>query len=166
MISFRTRWWPARRPGTGPDVVVYNGPNVGQFVDAKAIIDLTPFWSSFKDKDLFAPAVVHSIDGKVYGVQGYVNLLGLWYNKDILDKVGVQPPTTIDQLTAALQKVTKAGYKGITLTGKPNDQGEWQSIPGCPRTVGPTPARMPALQRRLSPWFPDGLPKATFPASS
>ncbi len=115
--------------GTGPDVVVYNGPNVGQFVDAKAIIDLTPFWSSFKDKDLFAPAVVHSIDGKVYGVQGYVNLLGLWYNKDILDKVGVQPPTTIDQLTAALQKVTKAGYKGITLTGKPNDQGEWQSYP-------------------------------------
>jgi multiple sugar transport system substrate-binding protein len=115
--------------GTGPDVVVYNGPNVGQFVDAKAIIDLTPYWSAFKDKDLFTPAVVHSIDGKVYGVQGYVNLLGLWYNKDILDKVGVKPPTTIDELTTALQKVTKAGYKGITLTGKPNDQGEWQSYP-------------------------------------
>lgn len=115
--------------GTGPDVVVYNGPNVGQFVDAKAIADLTPYWSAFKDKDLFAPAVVHSIDGKVYGVQGYVNLLGLWYDKDILDKVGVKPPTTIDELTAALQKITKAGYKGITLTGKPNDQGEWQSYP-------------------------------------
>jgi len=119
----------AAAASTGPDVVVYNGPNVGQFVDAKAIIDLSPYWGSYADKGLFAPAVVHSIGGKVYGVQGYVNLLGLWYNKDILDKVGVRPPTTIDELTAALQKVTAAGYKGITLTGKPNDQGEWQSYP-------------------------------------
>ena len=119
----------AAAANTGPDVVVYNGPNVGQFVDARAIIDLSPYWSAFADKDLFAPAVVHSIGGKVYGVQGYVNLLGLWYNKDILDKVGIAPPTTIDELTAALEKVTQAGYKGITLTGKPNDQGEWQSYP-------------------------------------
>ena len=119
----------AAAASTGPDVVVYNGPNVGQFVDTKAIIDMTPYWSSFADKDLFAPAVIHSVGGKVFGVQGYVNLLALWYNKDILDKVGAQPPATIDELTAVLAKVAAAGYKGITLTGKPNDQGEWQAYP-------------------------------------
>jgi len=119
----------AAAASTGPDVVVYNGPNVGQFVDAKAIIDLSPYWNSYADKDLFVPAVIHSIGGKVYGVQGYVNLLGLWYNKDILDKLGLQPPKTIDELTADLAKIAAAGYKGITLTGKPNDQGEWQAYP-------------------------------------
>ncbi len=119
----------AAAASTGPDVVVYNGPNVGQFVAANAIIDLSPYWSSFADKDQFSQAVIHSIDGKVYGVQGYVNLLGLWYNKDILDKVGVTPPTTIQDLTTDLAKVTAAGFKGITLTGKPNDQGEWQAYP-------------------------------------
>ncbi len=119
----------AAAASTGPDVVVYNGPDVGQFVDARAIADLSPYWNSFADKDQFVPAVVHSIGGKVYGVQGYVNLLGLWYNKDILDKLGLKPPTTIDELTADLAKISAAGYKGITLTGKPNDQGEWQAYP-------------------------------------
>lgn len=150
----------AAAANSGPDVVVYNGPTIGNFVDAKAVVDLTPYWSAFKDKDLFAPAVVHSIGGKVYGVQGYVNLLGLWYNKDILDKVGVQPPRTIDELTAALAKVTAAGYKGITLTGKPNDQGEWQAYPWL-SAYGwsyENPSELAALQafNLVAAWVQDG----------
>lgn len=119
----------AASAGTGPDVVIYNGPDIGQFVDAGAIRDITADWNGFAAKNQFASGVVHSINGKIYGVQGYVNLLALWYNKDILDKVGIQPPKTIAELTADLAKVKAAGYKGITLTGQANDQGEWQAYP-------------------------------------
>lgn len=119
----------AAAANSGPDVVVYNGPDVGQFVDSKAIINLDPYWGKFADSDLFAPAVIHKIDGHVYGVQGYVNLLGLWYNKNILEKLGIAPPKTIDELNADLAKAKAAGFTGITLTGKPNDQGEWQAEP-------------------------------------
>lgn len=119
----------ASSAGSGPDVVLYNGPDIGQFVDAGALKELGSYWNGFAGKGEFASGTVHSIEGKIYGVQGYVNLLGLWYNKTILDKLGIKPPTTIAELTADLEKVKAAGYKGITLTGQANDQGEWQAYP-------------------------------------
>lgn len=90
---------------------------------------MTKQWESFADKDQFPDSVIHKLEGETYAAQGYVNLLGLWYNKDILDKVGVQPPTTMDELNSALTKVTEAGYDGITLSGLPQSQGEWQAYP-------------------------------------
>ncbi len=41
------------------------------------------------------------------GVQGFVNLIGLWYNKDILDELGIQPPTTFDELEADMAKAKR-----------------------------------------------------------
>lgn len=119
----------AAAANSGPDVVLYNGPTIGQLVDAGALKNMTSDWNSFSGKNQFGSGVVGKVNGKVYGVQGYVNLLGLWYNKNILNKVGIKPPKTISQLTSDLKKVKKAGYTGITLTGKPNDQGEWQAYP-------------------------------------
>ena len=68
-------------------------------------------------------------DGTRYAVQGYVNLLGLWYNAEILDEIGVEPPTTLEELEGAMAKAKEAGYMGITLSGLPNSQGEWQGYP-------------------------------------
>jgi multiple sugar transport system substrate-binding protein len=115
---------------TGPDVVLYNPPGIGSLVSAGALANMTSDWSSFAAASQFPAGTVHKVNGKVYGVQGYVNLLGLYYNKDILNKVGItSPPNTTSELTADLSKVVAAGYKGITLTGQSNDQGEWQAFP-------------------------------------
>jgi multiple sugar transport system substrate-binding protein len=151
----------AAAANTGPDVVLYNGPTIGQLVDADALKDLGPYWNSLADKDLFTPAVIHSINGILYGVQGYVNLLGLWYNKDILDKLGVKPPKTTSELTADMKKAVAAGYKGITLTGKPNDQGEWQAYPWLSAygwSYGdPTAAAAEKAYGLMSSWVADNL---------
>ena len=114
---------------TGPDVVVYNGADAGTLALGGALAPMTEQWDAFDDKAQFPEAVVHSLDSDVYGVQGYVNLLALWYNQDILDEVGVEPPTTMDELNAALAEVTAAGKGGITLSGLPQSQGEWQAYP-------------------------------------
>ncbi len=113
---------------TGPDVFI-DGGDWGAITDAGAIADMTPYWDSFPAKAQFSKALMLILNGKIYAVQGYVNLLGLWYNKNILDKIGVTPPTTIAELTSDMQKAKAAGYIGITLTGQPNDQGEWQAYP-------------------------------------
>jgi multiple sugar transport system substrate-binding protein len=115
--------------GTGPDVVVFNGADASTLALGGALAPVTDQWDGFADKAQFPESVVHSLDGDVYAVQGYVNLLGLWYNKDILDEVGVEPPTTMDELNAALAAVTAAGKGGITLSGLPQSQGEWQAYP-------------------------------------
>jgi multiple sugar transport system substrate-binding protein len=114
---------------TGPDVVVFNGADASNLAGAGALAPIDDRWDAFADKDQFPESVVHKLNGKTYAVQGYVNLLGLWYNKDLLDSLGIAPPTTMDELNSAMAKVKAAGKTGITLSGLPNSQGEWQAYP-------------------------------------
>lgn len=114
---------------TGPDVVVFNGADTGTIALGGALAPMDTQWDAFADKGQFPESVVHSLDEVTYAVQGYVNLLGLWYNADILAEIGVEPPTTIDELEAAMAAAKDAGYSGITLSGLPQSQGEWQAFP-------------------------------------
>ncbi len=115
---------------TGPDVVVFNGGDADNLATAGTLADMTNYWSSFADKGQFTGSEIHKLNGNIYAVQGYVNLLGLWYNQDILTKIGVTtPPTTLDELNADMAKAVAAGYQGITLCGLPQGQGEWQAFP-------------------------------------
>ncbi|WP_158609481.1 sugar ABC transporter substrate-binding protein [Cellulomonas triticagri] len=115
--------------GTGPDVVVFNGAEAATLALAGALAPLDEQWDGFADADQLPDSVLHRVDGTLYAVQGYVNLLGLWYNQDILDEIGVEPPTTMDELEDAMAAATDAGYGGITLSGLPQSQGEWQAYP-------------------------------------
>jgi len=111
----------------GPDVMMI--AELAPLADAGAVIDLTPLVDAWSDKDQFPKGLMVGPDGKIGAIQTYVNLVALWYNKDILDKIGVAPPTTMDELGVALEKATAAGYEGITLCGKPDGEGEWQAAP-------------------------------------
>ena len=114
---------------TGPDIVVFNGAEAATLAMGGALAPIDEQWASFADAAQFPDSVIHKIDGKTYAVQGYVNLLGLWYNADILEEIGVEPPTTLDELEAAMAAAEAAGYQGITLCGLPQSQGEWQAYP-------------------------------------
>ncbi len=114
---------------TGPDIAVFNGAETATVALGGALAPLDDYWSSYADAAQFPDSVIHKVDGKTYAVQGYVNLLGLWYNADILKEIGVQPPTTIDELESAMAAAKAAGYQGITLCGLPQSQGEWQAYP-------------------------------------
>lgn len=114
---------------TGPDVVVFNGAEAATLALGGALAPIDKQWASFADAAQFPDSVIHKIKGSTYAVQGYVNLLGLWYNADILKKIGVKPPTTLDELETAMAAAKAAGYQGITLCGLPQSQGEWQAYP-------------------------------------
>lgn len=115
--------------GTGPDVVVFNGADAATLALGGVLAPIDDQWADFADADQFPDSVLHSVDDQLYAVQGYVNLLGLWYNQDILDEIGVEPPTTMDELGDAMAAAKDAGYGGITLSGLPQSQGEWQAYP-------------------------------------
>ena len=114
---------------TGPDVAVFNGADTSTLALGGALAPLDDRWASFEDAGQFPDSVIHQLDGTTYSVQGYVNLLGLWYNADILTEIGVEPPTTVDELEDAMAAAKEAGYGGITLCGLPQSQGEWQAYP-------------------------------------
>lgn len=114
---------------TGPDVVVFDGYSATTLIGGGALAPLTEYWNGFADADQIAEGAITSVDGEIYSVQGYVNLLALIYNKTILDETGVEVPTTIEELEDALATVTAAGYEGISIAGLPDVQGAFQAYP-------------------------------------
>ena len=114
----------------GPDVVLFNGGDANNLAGAGTLAPLDTYWSAYKDKAQFPDSTLHYYNSKLYAVQGVVDLVALWYNKDLMDKLGIAaPPTTIDEFNADMAKAKAAGYMGLTLTGLPNDQSEWQAYP-------------------------------------
>jgi raffinose/stachyose/melibiose transport system substrate-binding protein len=55
--------------------------------------------------------------GNWYGVSDYAEYLTVYYNKDMFAKYGVQVPTTMAQLTAAMAKFVKAGVTPFANAG-------------------------------------------------
>lgn len=113
----------------GPDVIVFNAGETATLALGGVLAPMTEQWSAYEDAGQYPEALLRSLDGELYATSSYVNLLGLWYNADILSELGVEPPTTMGELQDSLDAAVDAGYQGITLTGLPNGQSEWQAYP-------------------------------------
>lgn len=78
--------------GDLPDVITVDGPNVAAYA-ANGIIqplaELTP-----EEKDVYLPSILDqgTYDGKLYALGAMESSVGLYYNKDILAKAGVEVP--------------------------------------------------------------------------
>ncbi|MFD7813568.1 ABC transporter substrate-binding protein [Streptomyces sp. NPDC059785] len=68
-------------------------------------------------KDDFNPADItsHTVDGKIYGVRMIDDPQFFFYRKSLLEKAGVEPPTTLDELIEAAAKLTTGKVKGAFL---------------------------------------------------
>jgi len=60
-----------------------------------------------------------TLNGKVYGKPWYAGARSLIYRKDILEKAGVKPPTTWDEMTAAAKTIKEKvpGVYPVSFTG-------------------------------------------------
>jgi multiple sugar transport system substrate-binding protein len=68
-------------------------------------------------------------DGKLYGLQPGANTLAIFYNKDILDKAGVKPPTTWAELKDTAKKLTTGKQYGFAFNATADYEGAWQFLP-------------------------------------
>ncbi|WP_395244074.1 extracellular solute-binding protein [Agromyces sp. MMS24-K17] len=127
--QFTTKAVTAAGSKTGPDVLVFGASGTYPLAESGAIESMEDWWSEYPDAGQFPDGVLQRVDGELYGVQGYVNLLGLWVNDDLLDELGADVPTTTEELEAVMQSAVDAGKQGITLTGKPGLESQWQGFP-------------------------------------
>ena len=68
-----------------------------------------------------------TVNGKIYQVKMVDDMGVLYYRKSVLDKAGVKPPTTIDELIAASKALTTKDQKGLFIG---NDAGVTPSFGG------------------------------------
>ncbi len=88
-----------------------------QLIEAGLLMDLSgqPFVDNYDDA---AIAEGGSFDGGVYSLNlGRVSYSGMFVNHDLLAEVGVEVPTTWDELVGACDAVKGAGYECMTAGG-------------------------------------------------
>ncbi|MFB9906998.1 ABC transporter substrate-binding protein [Allokutzneria oryzae] len=104
--------------GGGPDV--FESTLQISMVRANQIVPLDDVIAPAKDDFTATVLAGHTVDGKVYGIPQAVDMQMLFYRKSFLDKAGVKPPTTVDELIDAAKKLTSGGVKGLFVG---NDSG-------------------------------------------
>lgn len=101
--------------GTGPDIIFYDtGPGfAGVLADAGLILPLDDMAAQYGWNERFIPSAIQgaSIDGQLYGLPLQVDLIGMYYNKTLLDEEELQVPTTVDELAAFCGQATEKGYE-------------------------------------------------------
>ncbi|MGB8315675.1 MAG: extracellular solute-binding protein [Aestuariivirga sp.] len=101
-----------------PDVAAwYAGNRMAPFVKAGLFEDVSDVWASAGlDATLKSAAASMTIDGKKWGVPYTYYQWGMYYNKDVFKKVGVEVPKTWAEFIAGCAKFKAAGID-CTTTG-------------------------------------------------
>nr|WP_246742396.1 ABC transporter substrate-binding protein [Microvirga splendida] len=77
---------------------------------------------AYMDRYLPAYAEANTVDGKVVALPAFADAMFLYYRKDLLEKHGIQPPQTWEELAAAAKKITAAendpNLQGLSFQGK------------------------------------------------
>ncbi len=121
--------------GTEPDIVFGGQPGNGPWLGKNAwynngwIINLAPYLNQVSPythqpwKDSFLPGVLNSAENttnphqaQLYGIPQELTTVNLYYNKNLLAKLGIKsPPATVTQLLLDCKKAKEAGYIGFSI---------------------------------------------------
>ncbi|MGD8193036.1 sugar ABC transporter substrate-binding protein [Herbiconiux sp. P18] len=120
----------AGQQGDSPDILLVDNPVISTLAEAGI---LTSSDETGLDVSSFAENLISAgqVDGTTYGVPVGANTLALYYNPEVLKAAGVDISSVKDwsSLTAALEKVTASGKKGITFSGIGTEEGSFQFLP-------------------------------------
>ncbi|WP_128430557.1 sugar ABC transporter substrate-binding protein [Streptomyces cyaneus] len=120
----------AAQQDNSADVLIVDNPVVSTLAEAGVLTttDDNKLDTSKVDPNLLAAG---QSDAKTYGTPIGANTLALYYNKEVLKEAGVDIASVKDwkSLTAALQKVKKAGKKGVTFSAIGTEEGSFQFLP-------------------------------------
>lgn len=110
-----------------PDVAQVNNArgDMGQFVKAGQLVDLSPYSDAYKWEDRFSPSVLSKVryssdaktfgEGNLYGLPQTGEIVGLFYSQKKLDALGATPPTTWDEYFTLLDDAMAAGEQPMVL---------------------------------------------------
>lgn len=103
-----------------PDVTSwYPGNRMGPFVDAGLFEPVDDVWAeNGLNEDMAAIKPTMTRDGKIWGVPYSYYQWGIYYRKDIFDKLGVAEPKNWGELLGACAKMKDAGVTPFTIGTK------------------------------------------------
>lgn len=106
--NYAEKYATAISAGEGPDIGYMYAEMFPQFIEMGAVEDLTPYLEKSKTSENHLYLDGAKMMGGIYGLPIEAANPGvLFYNKDILEKLGEQPPETWDDLLRISKKATQ-----------------------------------------------------------
>ncbi|MEU0091149.1 sugar ABC transporter substrate-binding protein [Kribbella sp. NPDC006257] len=96
---------------SGPDVFE-SQLNIAM-VKSNQVVALDDIIADVKDDFTPGDLATNTVDGKVYGIRMIVDPQVIYYRKSLLEKAGIKPPETVDDLISAAKALTTNKVKGI-----------------------------------------------------
>ena len=90
-------------PSSAPDVAEIGNTDLAGYVAAGGLADLTSTIKGWKEAGDIDPAALKTteVDGADYAIPWFVGVRALFYRTDVFDKLGLKPPTTMDEIAQA-----------------------------------------------------------------
>ncbi len=131
--------------GTGPDIIFYDaGPGyAGVLANAGLLLPLDDYAAQYGwTERIAAPSIeATTIGGKLFGLPLQVDLIGMYYNKTLLDKEGLTVPTTVDELITFCGQAKEKGYTPIAFANNPGWEAFHQFSMASNQMIGPAAMR-------------------------
>lgn len=102
--------------GTPPDMfVLFGGAEIEPYVRSNRLMDLTEFVQENGLGNEFQDLQLWTFDNHVYGLPIEGNAEPLYYNKLVFEKLGINPPRTLNELDSAIKILKNYGYTPFAL---------------------------------------------------
>lgn len=107
--NFNTKWKTGLSAKALPDLSTALPEHVAMMGESNALSPLNDMIDEMGNPFVQKPIDILTVNGKTLAVPYYVHARALWYRKDILQKNGLKPPATLDDLLAAAIKIKNSG---------------------------------------------------------
>ena len=114
--------------GNTPDLVILDNPNVAEFAETGLLVSNSESGLDVGEQRENILAAAQS-GGEAYGGSIGSNTLALFYNTELLAAAGVEPPTTWDELKAAVAATTQGDVYGIAFSAISGEEASFQFEP-------------------------------------
>lgn len=99
--------------GTGPDVLYFDAGkgSAGQLAENELLVPLTKYAAQYGWDTKFAPVYQRFVTyGELYGLPFEAEFNAIHYNDGLIEELGLQQPTTFDELLQFCKDATDQGY--------------------------------------------------------
>jgi multiple sugar transport system substrate-binding protein len=113
--EYDTALQAALSAGDPPDIFYVDSVRLPDLADAGALAPIPE--GAITEPDDIYPSLTEAFtyDGTWYCPPKDFSTLGLFYNADLLEAAGVEPPTTMEELAAAAEALTSDGVVGLSF---------------------------------------------------
>jgi multiple sugar transport system substrate-binding protein len=128
--EFKSKLIQATATKTIPDLILLDNPDNQALAAQGTVADITDKVKAWPYKYFPGPWSSTLYNARNYGLPMFSNTLGVWYNRTLLQKAGLDSlPVTWDEFRAAAKKLTGNGIYGLCLSAAPNEVGTFTLLP-------------------------------------